>query len=107
MENEYYTLTTISKNGKRVRTVGVFKEHVDVRDILQHNCGDLNEAGYYDYAVIERLKFGLYPVAPAAWQFWWQYQKNTWTRIPSTPKSLADQLQQRGVRGVSCWASIG
>ena len=54
-----YFITTISeKNGNRC--VGYFSELDLAIDMVKNNAGDLNEAGYYPYAVIEYVEEGLY-----------------------------------------------
>ncbi len=42
------------------RTVGLFETEAEAVRVFDKNLGDLNEAGYYPLAVIERIEWGLY-----------------------------------------------
>ena len=54
-----YFITSISeKHGNRC--VGYVSQLSDALYILEHDIGDLWEAGYYPYAVIEDVQEGLY-----------------------------------------------
>jgi hypothetical protein len=85
MKRAVYALTTIndmdpmrsaSERGYRydARTVGLFHTVEDAISIAHGNCGDINEAGYYPYVVIERVEIGcLYPgigIEERVWMRW-------------------------------------
>ena len=54
-----YFITSVSeKHG--FRCVGYVSKLEDAINIVKNNNGDLNEAGYYPYAVIENIKEGIY-----------------------------------------------
>lgn len=53
---------TVNEIRYRVRTVGVYKSEEDARRVLTSNWGGLSEDGYYEFAIIEELPFGLYPI---------------------------------------------
>lgn len=71
MNNSFiYVITTFQKvecNDKGFieygssRSVGWFETYEEALNIVENNIGDLNET-IYDYAVIEKLGCGLYPV---------------------------------------------
>ncbi|MGF7535784.1 hypothetical protein AAGG74_19185 [Bacillus mexicanus] len=52
-EGDYYEFGS-------TRTVGVFKDIEEARDIVENNKNDINET-IYNYAVIEEVDMGLYP----------------------------------------------
>lgn len=54
-----YFITSISeKHGNRC--VGYVSKLDEAIDIVKNNYADLNEAGYYPYAVIENVEEGIY-----------------------------------------------
>lgn len=53
-----YFITTISKDD--ARCVGYVSSYEEAISIVEKNCCDLYEAGYYPYAVIENVEEGLY-----------------------------------------------
>ena len=68
MDNKFYALTTFSPsylaNGqkeRRVRTVAIYQNKESAVETIEKNRGDLNEAGYYNWAIIEEYEYGLYP----------------------------------------------
>lgn len=69
-----YFITTISeKHGERC--VGYFSNLDDATDVVIHNACDLNEAGYYPYAVIENVGEGLYRYDQSP--IWYKYNETT------------------------------
>ena len=71
-EKKIWAITTIkilSEDDKKhyhyesyhIRTVGIFETKERAIRIIEGNYGALEEAGYYQYAVIEELEYGLYP----------------------------------------------
>ena len=84
---EFVTITTLAKTpeGKpdRHRTVGIFGDVPSARVILDGDYGDLNEAGYYPYAVIECFRYGLYPLGTEP--EWYEYKSGTWVKIEAAP----------------------
>jgi len=58
-----FAITTIrgtDPDALDLRTVGFFETAQKATKALK-NHGDLNEAGYYPLAIIEKVEFGLYP----------------------------------------------
>lgn len=45
---------------KRSRCVGYFSDVEAAKKVVYNNYGDIHEAGYYNYCVIERIEEGLY-----------------------------------------------
>lgn len=69
-----YFITTISKkNGNRC--VGYYANEQDAIDAVTCNACDLNEAGYYPYAIIENVKEGLYQYDQSP--IWFKYNEDT------------------------------
>ena len=60
--NHFYVITTfkVLPNLKRIRTVGIFINQKDAIEIIENDIGSLNEAGYYEWAIIEQRGYGLY-----------------------------------------------
>jgi hypothetical protein len=76
-----FALTTLKlsndagRSFARSRTVGVFDEVSDVHALLQDNVCDLEEAGYYPMALVERVqRNSLYAVARE--RLWYQYDQD-------------------------------
>lgn len=65
----------------RHRTVGLFWKKEDAFDILHHNYGDLWEAGYYPYAVVEEVGEGLYPLKINHWFFEYHNEQEVYVEI--------------------------
>jgi len=102
---EIYTITTLNITEEAERLDGInFKEYRDrcvgfffslnaAKLCVLNDYGDLNEAGYYNYLVIERLSEGLYPGCgrsdeeQSEWWFKRDYELNKW--VPCLkPKSM-------------------
>lgn len=69
-----YFITTISKKHGD-RCVGYYANEQDAIDAVIHNACDLNEAGYYPYAVIENVEEGLYQYDQSP--IWYKYNETT------------------------------
>lgn len=69
-----YFITTVSeKNGNRC--VGYYANEQDAIDAVTYNACDLNEAGYYPYAIIENVEEGLYQYDQSP--IWFKYNEDT------------------------------
>lgn len=67
-----YFITTVSeKHGNRC--VGYYENEQDAIDAVIHNSDDLNEAGFYPYAVIENVAEGLYRYDQSP--MWFEYDE--------------------------------
>jgi hypothetical protein len=76
-----YFITTIEKTEnlfdsfQNQRTVGFFEKLEQAEDIVKNNRCDINET-IYDYAVIEYLTDGIYPVAELIELYKFDHDKN-------------------------------
>jgi hypothetical protein len=92
---EYYTITTLEPNKKsgikHCRCIGLAVDKMRAIDIVSHNCGDINENGYYTYAVVERIEPGLYPAVLEAIWFKWNKNKKRYDGC-TVPKEFAHMV---------------
>ena len=105
-----YAVTTIGKVQKeasRIRTVGIWADKAQALDILKKNFGDLNEAGYYPWAVIELCPFGLYPVFDEEKhpQTWFEFKDGAWVKLDKIPDYLSSWLTAN--YSLNKWYEIG
>lgn len=71
-----YFITSVSeKHG--FRCVAYVSKLEEAIDIIESNSGDLNEAGYYPYAVIENVEEGIYQYDYNP--MWFKFNENTET----------------------------
>jgi len=72
-----FFLTTIGWDQKtqqsRSRCVGWFSTFEDAEEHVLNNYGDIEEAGYYRWAVIEKMECGLYPTAYYEENHWYEF----------------------------------
>lgn len=69
-----YFITTISeKHGNRC--VGYYSDKEKAIKSVKYNACDLNEAGYYPYAVIENVSEGIYQYDQNP--IWFKFNENT------------------------------
>ena len=87
------------KNGIMLnsRTVGFFPTKEEAIEILENNYGDLNEAGWYPWAVIEEIEDGLYPfdvhIEEKQIFFEWNEKKETWQKIDDYPLKITEWFE--------------
>lgn len=74
-------------NDLQSRTVGCFATVEKALEVVKNNWGDLNEAGYYPWLVIEEMPFGLHPMPVQAIWFHWD---DGWQRIEDLPSELSE-----------------
>ena len=73
-----FILTLINKNPDKMlwdsrRIAGIFKKESEAKDIIEHsNSYDLSEQGYYNYACIEQVSFGLNNISIDAQFYSWR-----------------------------------
>lgn len=117
-----YRRTPDRQLGNRVvrnrRTVGLFPTQEEALTIVEGNYGDLEEAGWYQYAVVEPIAFGLYPINDAAERVWYEFcrpadppetdQTNTgrWVKLTQCPEVIWKELGLDKER-VTNWSEIG
>ena len=61
MSKPIYFVVTVRLNAE-ARAVGSFYSKDDAVQVIKENMGDINEDRYYQYAMIEEVHQGLYPV---------------------------------------------
>lgn len=49
--------------------IGWFRNEREAREAVEGNAVDMNEAGCYDYAVIEKIGWGVYVGAARRWVY--------------------------------------
>ncbi len=90
-----YTVTTMMIHSKtheilRRRTIGWFENKADAEDVILKNSYDINEAGYYPYAVIEEVEQGIYPICMKTWWFKWFNGSVETYKACNRPKSVTN-----------------
>lgn len=109
-----YTVTTIRSKGenRHNRTVGWYENREEAFACLDKNLGGLVEAGYYQYAVVEKVPNGLYPDSvprPDEQRRWfWKsvgdsLDNEHWERIDDEPAELLPE----GAGGWTAYCQIG
>lgn len=69
MNNSIFTIVMIREDGygqTLERCIGWFPSRYDAIQVLVNNEGNVNECGYYQYAVIEEWKSGIHQVVKNA-----------------------------------------
>jgi len=77
MNKPIYTITAIRYTmffGSR--TVGFYYDFKTADEDVRNNGGDINEAGYYPYVVIEEIEEGLYIYPRNCYWYAWNRVKN-------------------------------
>lgn len=86
------TIRTIEKDNSILfnhRTVGFFEDKKNAEYCLEHDVGGLNEAGYYPWAVIEKIPEGLYPIPEQYESEFWEWKGKIdghWERMKKPPE---------------------
>lgn len=75
-------------------TVGLFQDSADAFEALEHNWGDLNEGGWFPWAIVEEMEFGLYPdlIFVAAYLF--DQEGGEWRKCPGMPDAISKRLEK-------------
>ena len=74
--NAIYTVTTLrGALYGRPRCVGFYHEIEKAKDTIKNNVLDINEAGHYHYAVIEKVSPGIYHFDGEEIWFKWHHIK--------------------------------
>lgn len=93
-----YAVTTYRYEPERpqpwlARTVGLFPHEESARLCVEENRGDLDEGGWYGWAVVERMRLGLYPAsAESAVFFRFDHDERRWIRLEEKPPELPGDL---------------
>jgi hypothetical protein len=110
------------------RTVGLYDTQDRAIEVVEGNYGDIEEHGYYQFAVVEPLPLGLYPINREADRIWFEFQQvsdqpctegcrdpqwcdhnHKWVRLPvGTPQVLKDQysIGKGGPRDFTNWSEV-
>ena len=100
-----YTVTTIrleekmAQNGKKYidtdsRCVGWFETLEKAVEIVKGNYGDIEEAGYYKWAIIEKIKPGLYSSGGKKNEVWFKFvRRNTNIKAHSSSNITARKIK--------------
>lgn len=56
-------------------TFGYFNDYATCIEALNENWADMCEAGYYTYAVVEKISEGIHSHAKQIAWFWWDEEK--------------------------------
>lgn len=64
-----------------LRCPGIYETEEDARKAVETNNGDIHEYTY-DYALIQRVEFGLYEVEDIIW-YKWDEEKEEYIEIPT------------------------
>lgn len=78
-----YFVTTVKVEDKKVirtRMTGFLRHKVILEEVLNNNCYDLHEAGYYNYAVMEDISEGFYNFDESPIWFKWDPEKKGFYR---------------------------
>lgn len=87
-----YAVTTVRHSlmaGKR--SVGFFHEFKTAEDHLRSNAYDINECGYYPYAVIEEVKPGFYTFPRKEHWFRWDADNEHFVPLIDKPERFKRQ----------------
>ena len=76
---------------KYSRCVGYFETYSEALECVQKNSLDIAENGYYPYAVVERIRPGLYPDAVA---FFFEYLEKINAYVPISFEKLPEVMHR-------------
>ncbi len=68
------------------RSVGFFEKFEVAEQEVLNNTFDINEAGYYLYAVIEETEEGIYSIPRKEHWYEWNRTKQCYEKIPNKPE---------------------
>jgi len=85
VSNIIYTVVTIKHNLKN-RCVGWFPTKEEAIEVVVENYGNINEYGYYPYAIVEGVKPGLYNFDREEIWFKWDNDKHQYIQCGKPDK---------------------
>jgi hypothetical protein len=106
-----YAVTTYERTARRKlgdkvvrnrRTVGIFPDFEAAERTVLRNYGDIEEAGYYQYAVVEFVPFGLYSLEREQWWYEFNLETERWEKSDTKPEPLAAMFHR-----MVDWSDIG
>ena len=79
--DSFYALTTLRKRENdasiiEYKKIGIFKTIKEIHNIFQLDIGDISEAGFFSWALIEECPYGLYMYS--YYEEWWTHQDGLW-----------------------------
>ena len=113
MESYVWAVTTIRKVDTKAfpfdaRTVGLFKQQADAIEAVLGNYGDMNECGYYPWAVVEKIILNcLYPSdREGTWFQWVGEEEGEYQQFDG--KAVTEHPALGGFSGrIANWSQIG
>ncbi len=115
-----YTITTYRRTADRKvgnklwhdrRTVGWLSDLAVAIRVVEHNGGDLEEAGWYRWAVIDEIPEGLYGIGDGRKMdpLWFEYAgDDRWVRIDVSPHRCPAEIKEAlGTDRILNWSEIG
>ena len=95
-EQSVYAVTTYRHEPEgpwAAHTVGLFPSEESAKLCVEENRGDLDEGGWYGWAIVEKVPLGLYPIsAEDAIFFRFDRVARQWIRLEAKPPELPDDL---------------
>ncbi len=112
-----FTITTVREydgrddlvapgGGRAPRTVGYMETQEKALQCLYEDWGDLNEAGYWPWAVIEEVEEGLYPRINDKKSIWFEYGNKRWIKLNRRPAWL-NKEEEESDSLIGSFTSIG
>lgn len=101
---------------RRSTTVGLYTTREKGDEVVEGNYGDLEEAGYYQYAVVgpialnclypSILRFDLEDAGIVA--SWWEFNRDErrWERIDGEPQELIDEVKTLCGCRIASWTNL-
>jgi len=84
------TIKVVGDNIEDYRTPGFYKTCSKAQDCIKNNWGDIFENGFYNYAVIEYIKPGLYEdIIEKNW-YWYDTNLEKAVELSGRPRVLGD-----------------
>ena len=78
-----------------IRCVGWYNNLKDARKSVENDDGLFNEAGYYQYIVIEKMREGIYPCAKIRW--WFEYNDESHSWLPIDDPDFSNGIVNYGI----------
>lgn len=81
-QDHIYAVCSFNLDPKRFRTIGFFTEKEVANRCVLEDWGHLNEAGYYNWACVEKIPSGLYPIIRTEESLFYKYNydEDRWER---------------------------
>jgi hypothetical protein len=73
MKRTIFTVISWNNEPHRSRIVGWWRDELSARKCILNNLGDIYEFGHYDFAILEEVSEGLYPLTNL--EEWYNWNK--------------------------------